>query len=155
MGKELLGKEIRQKGNESSEILQFGEGQNMSSFKKTCEEQKAVIKGNTATKKNLTPVQAIHKACVDCVGSPFAVKDCQGDGQYAGPCLLFPHRLGKGRPSVKLIRKFCLYCMGGDAKLVRECHSRVCPFLCYRMAKNPKIGLSEKEKQLRLLHFKS
>jgi hypothetical protein len=127
----------------------------MSNFKKTCEDQKAVIKCNIASKKNLTPVQAIHKVCVDCVGNPLAVKNCQGDGQLDGPCLLFPYRLGKGRPSVKLIRKNCIYCMGGDEKLVRECHSSACPFHCYRMGKNPNIGLSEKEKQIRLNRFKS
>jgi hypothetical protein len=109
----------------------------MSDTQQKRQEQKSIIKGNTATKRNLTPVQAIHKVCVDCVGSPYAVKDCQGDSQHNSPCLLFPHRLGKGRPSVKLIRKYCLYCMGGDVRLVRECHSRVCPFLCYRMGKNP------------------
>jgi hypothetical protein len=155
MGKEPLAKEIVQPERESSEILQFREGQRMSNFKKTCKEQKAITKVNAVIPQKLTPSQAIHKVCVDCVGSPFAVRDCQGDSQYDGPCLLFPHRLGMGRPSVKLIRKYCLYCMGGNVKLVRECHSGACPFLCYRMGKNPNMGLSEQEKQIRSRRFKS
>jgi hypothetical protein len=125
----------------------------MSDYKQTYEE--TILRSNVAGQKNLTPGQAIHKICIDCVGNPFAVKDCQGDKQLDGPCLLFAYRLEKGRPSVKLIRKYCLYCMGDNGKLIRECHSRACPFPCYRMGKNPNIGLSEKEKQIRLHRFKS
>ena len=40
---------------------------------------------------------------------------------------------------MKLIRRHCLYCMGGSIKLVRECPSRTCPLLPYRMGKNPKL----------------
>jgi hypothetical protein len=111
---------------------------------------KAMIKPEKARKPvsdasldNLTPVKAIHKVCVDCVGSPFEVKDCQGDKLYDGPCLLYPYRMGKGRPSVKLIRKYCLWCMGGSPKLVKDCRSiSTCPLHLYRMGRNPKrMGL--------------
>ena len=92
----------------------------------------------------MTPLQAIRKVCVVCVGSVYEVKDCGGDnclgaqGDENGVCYLSPYRLGKGRPSVKLIRKFCLECMGGSSKLVAECKSD-CPLQPYRFGKNPKL----------------
>jgi hypothetical protein len=91
-------------------------------------------------KHDLTPGRAIHQICMDCVGSSFAIKDCQGDKLYAGPCKLFSYRMGKGRPSVKLIRKYCLWCMGGSPKLVKDCHSGLtCPLFAYRLGRNPKM----------------
>ena len=87
--------------------------------------------------KRLTPRQAIRQHCVDCVGNALAVRDCQGNELFDSPCLFHPYRIGIGRPSVKLIRKFCLYCMGGRWKLVKECPSKACSFLRYRMGKNP------------------
>jgi hypothetical protein len=100
------------------------------------EEQGTRTPGNATIRKLLTPRQAIHAHCIDCVGSASAVNNCQGDELYDHPCIFFPYRMGGRRPSVKLIRKFCLYCMGGNQKLVRECPSRTCPFLPYRMGKN-------------------
>ena len=91
----------------------------------------------------MTPLEAIRKICVACVGSPYEVKDCGGDacldsqGDEQGVCHFFPFRLGRGRPSVKLIRKFCLECMDGSMKLVAECQSD-CPLHPYRFGKNPK-----------------
>lgn len=109
-----------------------------------------------------TPLESVHKFCVQCVGSPFEVKDCGGDKcknggcNKNGACLFYPYRLGSGRPSVKSIRKYCLYCCGESPELVRECpdgkaHSGIeaCALYPYRMGTNPKragIGgiLSEK-----------
>ena len=91
----------------------------------------------------MTPLGAIRKICVACVGSPYGVRDCGGDkciggqGGENGVCCLFPYRLSKGRPSVKTIRKFCLECMGGSSKLISECGSD-CPLHSYRFGKNPK-----------------
>jgi hypothetical protein len=87
---------------------------------------------------NQTPGNAIRKKCLDCAGSASAVRDCQGDKLCDGPCPFFPYREGKGRPSVKLIRKYCLWCTGGSPKLVKECRSLTCPLYDYRMATNPK-----------------
>jgi hypothetical protein len=97
-----------------------------------------------------TPVQAIHKLCVQCVGSPFEVEDCGGDKclnggcDKDGVCWFWKYRLGKGRPSVKLIRKYCLFCQGGSRKFVRECIESVdhhgmtaCPLFPFRMGVNP------------------
>jgi hypothetical protein len=88
---------------------------------------------------NQTPGNAIRKTCLDCAGSPSAVRDCQGDKLYDGPCLFVPYRFGKGRPSVKLIRKRCLWCMGGSPKLVKDCKSSgTCQLHSYRFGTNPK-----------------
>ena len=96
---------------------------------------------------HLTPKQAIREHCIDCVGGVSSVRDCQGNELFDSPCILFPYRMGTGRPSVRLIRKFCLYCMGGSWKLIRQCLSPKCPFLHYRMGKNPNIQLSEIQRQ--------
>ena len=104
-------------------------------------------KATESRRKRQTPRRAIHKHCIDCVGSAPAVRDCQGDELVDSPCLLFPYRMGEGRPSVKLIRRFCLYCMGGSWKLVKVCPSRTCPFLHYRLGKNPNIQLSDIQRQ--------
>ena len=86
-----------------------------------------------------TPIKAIRQVCLDCAGSPSAVRECQGNKLSDGPCPFYPFRLGKGRPSVKLIRKHCLRCMGGSPKLVRECPSTTtCPLYGYRLGTNPK-----------------
>lgn len=91
-----------------------------------------------ATKGKLTPRRAIRKMCVDCAGGASEVEDCRGDTQHDGACLFYPYRMGKGHPSVKLIRKHCVWCMGGSEKLVRECPSRACTLFAYRMGRNPK-----------------
>ena len=110
----------------------------MAEHKLIGEEQGAVIRGIASKPDSLTPGRAIRKICIDCVGSAFEIRDCQGDKLYDGPCLFFPYRMGKGRPSVRLIRKYCLWCMGGSPKLVKDCPSRKCPLLPYRMGRNPK-----------------
>lgn len=89
--------------------------------------------------KKLTPKQAIHQYCIQCVGGiPTHIKDCQGDQLLSGgSCPFYPYRLGKGRPSVKTIRKECLKCMGGSPILVDECTNTDCPLHFYRYGKNP------------------
>jgi hypothetical protein len=103
-------------------------------------------KTTEARRKRQTPRRAVREHCVDCVGRASVVRDCQGDKLFDGPCILFPYRMGTGRPSVKLIRKFCLYCMGGSWKLVKECPNKACPFLRYRLGKNPNIRLLDDQR---------
>jgi hypothetical protein len=103
-------------------------------------------KATEARRKRLTPRRAVREHCVDCAGRASAVRDCQGDELFDGSCILFPYRMGIGKPSVKLIRKFCLYCMGGSWKLVKECSSKACPFLRYRLGKNPNIQLLDEQR---------
>ncbi len=95
----------------------------------------------------MTPLEAIRAFCKTCV-EPKDIRDCSGDrilnGTLKGkPCPFYPYRLGKGRPSVKVIRKHCLYCMGGRSDWVRECQSHECPLWKFRMGKNPNIRFSE------------
>lgn len=91
-----------------------------------------------------TPLEAIHKFCVACVGSPFEVRDCGGESCPGSACLFYKFRTGNGRPSVRLVRRYCVECMGGDKMLVREYpdlkdHNGqpVCALHPFRMGRNP------------------
>jgi hypothetical protein len=101
------------------------------------EEQRMVIQESASIRKRLAARQAIHEHCIDCVGTASAIRDCQGNELYDRPCIFFSCRMGKGSPLVKLIRKFCLYCMGGSWELAQNCPSKTCQFLRYHMGKNP------------------
>lgn len=97
----------------------------------------------------MTPGEAVRKFCLDCVGSAHEVHTCGGDKCLSGGadkngfCFFYRYRLGKGRPSVKTIRKVCLWCMGGDVKMVRECPGDSdeegvrCELWPYRLGRNP------------------
>jgi hypothetical protein len=102
--------------------------------------QRAKIKGSfrIGGEMKLTPGRAIRKTCLDCVENYEDIRDCMGDKLYAGPCVLYPYRLGKGRPKLSVIRKYCLYCMQGQNTLIRDCKTVKCPFHGYRMGKRPK-----------------
>ena len=103
--------------------------------------------------KTLTPGQAIRQHCIECVGRPSEVKNCGGDQLLDGTvCNLFEWRFGEGRPSAKVIRKECLYCMGGSRKLVRECKSYKCALRPFKMGKNPNYQQSEKQPPKRQLN---
>lgn len=87
----------------------------------------------------ITPGRAIRASCIDCVGLASLVRECAGDKLHDGPCPFYPYRMGKGRPRLRLIRQFCLWCMGNSIKSVRECHTKTCPFHTYRFGRNPKL----------------
>ena len=87
-----------------------------------------------------TPGKAIRNFCIDCVGSVAEVQNCMGEACIDGPCLFLPYRLARGRPSVKLIRRFCVYCMGGHPTMVKDCRSRGCFLKPFRMGKNPNVS---------------
>ena len=103
----------------------------------------------------MTPGEGIHSHCTKCVGTPQAIHNCGGDrmiggqGDANGVCYYFPHRLGKGKPSVKIIRAFCLECQGGDKTRkvqprevtdgVKFCPSKKCTLYPFRLGKNPNI----------------
>lgn len=85
-----------------------------------------------------TPGEAVRKKCLECVGGPGEVRKCCGDKLQDGTaCPLFPFRLGKGRPSVKTIRRECLKCMHGNRKLICQCASKSCHLHPFRMGRNP------------------
>ena len=87
--------------------------------------------------KRITPGKAIKQHCLWCCnGKRIEVQKCPTKN-----CLFYKHRLGKGRPSVKLIKKFCIGCSGGirDAKkcLWEGQHESLCELFRYRLGKNP------------------
>ena len=91
---------------------------------------------------DLTPGRAIRYRCLECVGFNTAeVRDCGGDellkDDTTVTCPLYRYRLGKGRPSVRTIRKECLYCMCGSSKAVEDCPSILCALWPYRRGHNP------------------
>lgn len=74
-------------------------------------------------------------------------------------CPLWPYRMGKGRPSVKLIRKHCiLLCANNSYQFVRECDNEKCPLWPFRMGTNPNISektKNEMSKRALVIGFKS
>jgi hypothetical protein len=102
--------------------------------------------------KHRTPKGTIRAYCVYCtVGSFNEVENCDGDGRdpaFRG-CPFHTYRMGRGRPSVKIIRKFCLACMGGSPKLISECETMDCYCYVYRMGKNPaRTGKGQSAEQM-------
>ena len=88
----------------------------------------------------MTPKETVKAYCTQCLGltqfNAVAVQDCQGDQAFAGPCPFFPYRLGKRTP-VRVFRAFCIDCMGGQPRLVKDCPATTCEVFPYRMGKNP------------------
>ena len=89
--------------------------------------------------RKLTVGQAVRYHCVECVCSVYGTETCGGEEILPEnlKCVFYPYRNGKGRPSVKLIRKMCLRCMGGQRKLVEFCSTETCPLWPFRMGKIP------------------
>jgi hypothetical protein len=88
----------------------------------------------------LTPSTAVRAYCTHCLGLPRynaeEIRTCQGDKAPCGPCPLFPYRMGR-RVSVKVLRRFCLQCQGGDREGVADCSTASCPVFPYRHGTNP------------------
>ncbi len=95
--------------------------------------------------KSKSPRETIRAFCVNCCGGVFGeVKSCDGDG--TDPvfhfCPFHPYRTGKKRPSVKIMRRFCLDCQGNNMAFVRECETKNCLIHPFRFGKNPhRIGM--------------
>lgn len=91
----------------------------------------------------MAPLEAIHQFCVQCVNSKTEVQQCGGHAMYGdqgdetGQCWLYPYRMGRGRPSVKTIRKHCLECMCQSRKEVANCQNYACPLHNFRKGTNP------------------
>ena len=99
---------------------------------------------------NLTPLKAIRRNCIDCVGKASDVRDCRGNTMNP-PCPFYQYRLAKGRPKLRIIRQHCLWCMGGSTNLVRDCHSQTCQFHVYRSGHSLKRkGLSGRSYNFKL-----
>jgi hypothetical protein len=96
----------------------------------------------------VTPGRSIRLHCIECVGGFHDVKDCQGVD-----CHFYPYRLGKGRPSVKVIRRECVKCMNGQYTLIGDCPSKHCALHPFRMGKIPSLAgrkFGQKRKQVGL-----
>jgi len=98
-----------------------------------------------------TPTEVVKLFCKKncCCGVQSMVKNCNGKLISSKEiCPLHAYRLGKGRISVKTIRKHCLYfCMGGSKKAVRECESVGCPLYKFRMGTNPNYDEKDRRKK--------
>jgi hypothetical protein len=88
-----------------------------------------------------SPSQTIHAQCHYYVQSisETDVKNCTGHVVLASgqPCPFFDYRMGQKRVSIKIIRKFCIQCMGGCIVFVRKCETQNCFLHSYRLGKNP------------------
>jgi hypothetical protein len=85
--------------------------------------------------RNLTPKFLIHKHCAMCTGSTVAANKCKGNKLLLGPCLFFRIRNSTGKISTKIIRRFCLECMGKSSERVDNCKSTGCYLHPYRSGK--------------------
>lgn len=105
----------------------------------------------------MTPGKSIRKFCVQCVGGePYQVKTCGGEHYLNGGtkrqssgkevCLFWNNRMGRGRPSVKLIRKMCRWCMSDSSQQIAECHATDCALHEFRFGTNPNITEETREK---------
>ena len=89
-----------------------------------------------------SPSQTIRAHCHYCVQSRKVseVENCTGHNVFATgkPCPFYKYRMGS-RPSVKIMRQFCLDCMGGNKAAVKECETGDCLIHPFRFGKNPAL----------------
>ena len=92
-----------------------------------------------------TPGKAVKAYCRECAGSSHMTSDCGGNRPLCPkdkPCSLYDYRRkGNGKPKLSNIRKFCIQCMGGNYKLVRDCPAIHCYFYMFRMGRGLRYGL--------------
>lgn len=89
--------------------------------------------------KNLTPTKAARKQCLGCCGEEQAeVRRCSGKMMDGSMCQLHPYRFGNKRITLRIIRKYCIKCMGG-MRWVDDCVSKKCTLFDYKKGKNPKL----------------
>lgn len=80
-------------------------------------------------------MKAVRKYCLDCCcGSALEVRECP-----IKDCHLFKGRFGKGRITLKTIRKNCIDC-SETVRSIRTCELTACSLWPYRMGHRPKIG---------------
>jgi len=87
----------------------------------------------------LSPKKAVRAYCKHCVGGAGIndIIECDANDERCHICPIHPIRIGRGRVSVKIIRKFCLQCSGWSTRFVRECDVSGCAFHPFRLGKNP------------------
>jgi hypothetical protein len=94
--------------------------------------------------KRKSPTRTIRSYCHYCVQSrsDSDVENCTGHIVFATgkPCPFYEYRTGGKRASVKLMRKFCIECMGGSKEAVKECSTNDCLIHPFRFGKNPLLA---------------
>lgn len=106
-----------------------------------------------------SPSRTIRTHCHYCVQSrsDSEVENCTGYSVFTTgkPCSFYEYRLGKKRASVKVLRKFCLDCMGGNKEAIRECSTCDCLIHPFRFGKNPaRAGKGQSAAQMASLRSK-
>jgi hypothetical protein len=90
-----------------------------------------------------SPSRTIRAHCHYCVQSrsDSETENCTGYIVFATgkPCPFYEYRLGNKRPSIKIMRQFCLDCMGGSKEVVKECTTGDCLIHPFRFGKNPAL----------------
>lgn len=91
-----------------------------------------------------SPSKTIRAFCHCCVQSrkDSDVENCTGHIVFTTgkPCPFYEYRMGGKRASVKLMRKFCIDCMGGSKEDVKECSTNDCLIHPFRFGKNPLLA---------------
>ena len=88
---------------------------------------------------------AIRDRCLDCCPESKAdIKRCPFAPKSSNPCPLWHFRLGRaprGSGSrAKAIRAYCIWCMNGQAALVRKCETVTCQLWQFRMGRKLQEG---------------
>jgi len=109
--------------------------------------------------KRKSPSRTIRAHCHYCVQSrkDFEVENCTGHIVFATgkPCPFYEYRTGNKRPPIKVMRKFCLECMGGGKEAVKECSTDDCLIHPFRFGKNPAcVGKGQSAAQMASLRSK-
>ena len=93
---------------------------------------------------NKSPSQTTRAYCHYCIQGRLdtEVENCTGYLVFATgkPCPFYEYRMGKRRTSVKIMRQFCLDCMGGNKAAVKECETGDCLIYPFRFGKNPMLA---------------
>jgi hypothetical protein len=106
-----------------------------------------------------SPSRTIRAHCHYCVQSrsDSEVENCTGHIVFATgkPCPFYEYRTGNKRTSVKVMRQFCLDCMGGSKEAVKECSTSDCFIHPFRFGKNPaRAGKGQSAAQMASLRSK-
>ena len=98
--------------------------------------------------RQLSPLGAIRKRCLDCKETTTEIKECEFDPKHKEACALWQFRMNKskkGTSRLKAIRKYCLWCMLESSEEVRSCPTKTCVLFHYRFGRNPsRQGIGQK-----------
>lgn len=98
-----------------------------------------------------SPFQELRSYCHYCVQSrkDSEIENCTGYIVFATgkPCPFYTYRMGGKRFPVKIMRQFCLDCMGGSREAVRECAIKDCHVHPFRFGKNPALARKGKSRE--------